>query len=138
MKNKKIAFNHNLWGFLFIFLVFLALTVTGIIKQEWLMFGFSLLFLLGILFFILVEPFIIIFSKEEIQIIYTIGKKEIIPIDQIKTIFKKGSWFVKYQGLPVYVIDYPHPLKMFFMDAKLPRTKKVKKLLRIFYKKDFE
>lgn len=138
MKNKKIAFNHHLWAFLPIFLVFLSLIITGIAKHDWLMLAFSLIFSLIPLFIILVEPFIIVFSKDEIQIIYTIGKKEIIPIDQIKTIFRKGSWFLKYQGLPVYVIDYPHPLKLFFMDGQIPRTRRIKKLLGMYYKKDFE
>lgn len=133
MKKKQIAFNNNLWLPIFLLLVFLYFSVSCALNGEWLMFAGFLFFTLLAGFIILIQPLVIVFSKEEIKIIYTVGVKEKIEISRIKTIYEEGNWFAGFRGWPVYVICYPQlSKKAFFMNGEIPKTRKIKRLIKNF------
>lgn len=97
------------------------------------MFAGFLFFTLLAGFIILIQPLVIVFSKEEIKIIYTVGVKEKIEISRIKTIYEEGNWFAGFRGWPVYVICYPQlSKKAFFMNGEIPKTRKIKRLIKNF------
>lgn len=135
----KIAFNKHLCIPLFLFTVFLYMSVSCADDQEWAMVALSLLFALLAFFAILIQPLIIVFQKDEINIIYTVGVKETIRISQIHNIYQQGHWFAGGRGCPVYVVCYPHASKKaFFMISEIPKTRKTKKLLKQFYNKTID
>ena len=139
MKSKKYAINKNLWLPIILAVVLVVLSVFCAMDEEWIMFFGFLFFAFLAVFVILIQPVVISFSSENIQIIYTIGVRETIPIKQIRKIYEQGNWFAGHSGWPVYVVVYPQiSKKYFFANGELPKTRKIKKLLRMFYRRDFE
>lgn len=138
-KNKERAFNKNLWLALFLFAVFVYFSIACAAEREWGLFvGFSL-FALFTFFVMLIQPIVITFSEDSIEIIYMVGVKETIPTRQIRKIYKDGDWFVGHNGWPVYVVVYPcSSKKLFFVNGEIPRTRRTKQLLKQYYQEDFE
>ena len=138
MSKKEYAVNRNLWLPILLFAVFLALSVSCAAEREWLMLSSFLLLALLCVFVVLIQPLVMVFSKEEIQIIYTVGVRETIPTAEIQEIYAEGGWFSRYTGWPVYTVVYPAKSKKpFFVLGQLSKTRRVKKLLKRVYRKDF-
>lgn len=130
MEKKQMAWNRNLWLPLFLFPVFIYLAISCAQSEEWAMFACFLFFALLAGLVIFIQPLVITFSKDEIDIIYTIGVKETVAIRQIREIYEEGNWFGGYKGWPVYVIRYPRTRKRaFFISGEIPKTRKIKKLV---------
>ncbi len=130
MKNKKYAFNTYFILSAFINAVFVYLTVMTAIEKDCLLFGISLGLAVVIFLVNLIQPLLVIFTPDEIRIIYAIGVKEIIPISKIRSIYSQGKAFARRAGPPVYVVRYPHEQKHFFVVGEIPRTFRTKKLLK--------
>jgi len=82
-----IAFNTHLFLPLFLLICFLSFSIFSAVVDHdiELAIGFAL-FIPFCLFAILISPLYIVFSDEEVKIIYTLGQKEII---KWKNLFKK-------------------------------------------------
>ena len=77
-KQKHIAFNTQLFLALFLFIVFVAISICSAVEHNiGLSIGFAVATILPIFVF-LVSPLYFIFSDEDLKIIYTLGQKEII------------------------------------------------------------
>lgn len=136
--SKEYAFNFRLFNPLLLFVIFMGLSISCATRNEWLMFGAFVAFAFLAIFVILIQPFLIVFTQKDICIIYTLGVKEIIPISEIRNVYSMGSTFERRGFGPVYVVAYPRANKMpFFANGELPKTHRMKMLLKSFYKKDF-
>lgn len=136
--SKEYAFNFRLFYPLLLFVIFMGLSISCATHNEWLMFGAFVAFAFLAIFVILIQPFLIVFTQKDICIIYTLGVKEIIPISEIRNVYSMGSTFERRGFGPVYVVAYPRANKMpFFANGELPKTHRMKMLLKSFYKKDF-
>ena len=136
--SKEYAFNFRLFYPLLLFVIFMGLSISCATRNEWLMFGAFVAFAFLAIFVILIQPFLIVFTQKDICIIYTLGVKEIIPISEIRNVYSMGRTFERRGFGPVYVVAYPRANKMpFFANGELPKTHRMKMLLKSFYKKDF-
>lgn len=132
---KKIwVFNKRIIPVAFLFAVFLYLTVDCASENDWGMFAGALYITLIVVFGYLILPVVICFTEDEIIIYYGIGMKDVIPKNRIRNIY------VVYRRTGNdYCISYPHTSKKaFFKDGEIPKTRKIKKLLKQFYKKDID
>ena len=133
-KERQIALNSHFILFLFFSLALFLLFLCSLITNE--IIGaifFFLFFLLGITVTSFL-PIYIMFSETEITIIYFWKTKERISWDLVKYIEAGGSWFSK-EPLPYYRIIYPTAKKKpFFISGEIPRTKKTRALLNLYWK----
>lgn len=137
MKKKQIAFNSHLIFMFFLFFVFLRMTIEFAMENE---IGFSIvgsiLVLIPILFVFMISPLYITFSEESVEIIYNFGQREQILWNDIRSITLRGGWIVG-NGFPRYEVAYPRNGKRwFFVDGDIPKTRKTKKLIKMYYKKE--
>ena len=136
MNKKHIAFNTHLIVCLFLFIVFIGLSISCAIEKE---IGLGIMFALFILlplFVFGISPLYFVFSDECIEIIYNFGQKEIIKWSDIRNISLMGSWIGAGGGLPHYVIAYPRKDKrLFFVVGEIQKTRKTKKFIEKYYKK---
>ena len=107
------------------------------IEQEiGLSIGFAVATLLPV-FVLLISPLYVVFSDEEIEIVYIMGQKEIIKWKNIRYIRLNGAWISRGGGFPHYEVAYPTDVKRaFFVRGEIPKTRKTKKYIKIYYKKD--
>ena len=133
--NKKyIAFNTQLLFLLFVFLFFLCGCIALFAENAY---GLAVFFLcvclLPVIIF-LISPMYIVFTAQEITIVYLWGIKECVAWRQIHSITEHGSWILHGGGLPEYHISYPQKEKYpFFIQHNVPKTRKTKKLIKHFY-----
>ena len=134
---KHYAFNTQLFFVTAFFIIFLILSVCAAIEYEvGLSIGFAVATLLPIFVF-LISPLYVTFSDEEIEIIYILGQKEIIKWKNIRYIRLNGAWISRGGGLPHYEVAYPTNVKRaFFVRGEIPKTRKTKKYIKMYYKKD--
>lgn len=134
-QKKYIARNTHLLFVLFMFLCLLFFCITGFALKET---ASAILFLCLCplpVFCFLISPLYVIFTEQEITIVYFWGIKERIAWRQIRHIEERGSWFHKHSCLPEYHIAYPKAEKYpFFADGSIPKTRKIKKIMERFYK----
>lgn len=139
MRHKQhIAFNTQLFFALFVFIAFILISIYAALDGKiGVAIGFSIATLIPICFS-LISPLYIIFSDEDIKIIYVLGQKEIIKWREIKGISRCGGWFLRFQGPPYYAITYYSTVKKraFWVKGEIPKTRKVKTLIKHYYKKD--
>ena len=65
------------------------------------------------------------------------GQREIIRWKNIRYIRLNGAWVTRGEGLPHYEIAYPTNVKRaFFVRGEIPKTRKTKKYIKKYYKKD--
>ena len=136
-KQKHYAFNTHLLFVIAFFIIFLFFSICAAIEYEvGLSIGFAVATLLPIFVF-LISPLYIVFSNEEIEIIYILGQREIIKWKNIRCIYLNGSWISGGGGLPHYELAYPTNVKRaFFVRGEIPKTRKTKKYIKMYYKKD--
>ena len=136
-KQKHYAFNTQLLFVIAFFVVFLVLSICAAIEQEiGLSIGFAVATLLPV-FVLLISPLYVVFSVEEIEIVYIMGQKEIIKRKNIRYIRLNGAWISRGGGLPHYEVAYPTDVKRaFFVRGEIPKTRKTKKYIKMYYKKD--
>ena len=136
-KQKHYAFNTQLLFIIAFFVVFLVLSICAAIEQEiGLSIGFAVATLLPVFVF-LISPLYVTFSDEEIEIVYIMGQREFIKWKNIRCIYLNGSWISKGGGPPHYEIAYPTNVKRaFFVRGEIPKTRKTKKYIKMYYKKE--
>ena len=137
IKQKYSAFNTQLFFVVAMYLVFLILSICAAIEHEvGLSIGFAVATLLPIFVF-LISPLYAAFSDEEIEIVYILGQREIIRWKNIRYIRLNGAWISRGGGLPHYEVAYPTNVKRaFFVRGEIPKTRKTKKYIKMYYKKD--
>ena len=136
-KQKHYAFNTQLFFVIALFAIFLVLSICAAIEREiGLSIGFAVATLLPIFVF-LISPLCTAFSDEEIEIVYIMGQREIIKWRNIRSIYLNSSWISRGGGLPHYEVAYPtNDKRAFFVRGEIPKTRKTKKYIRMYYKKD--
>ena len=138
-KQKHYAFNtHLLFGVAF-FIIILAFSIFSAVEGEiGLSIGFAAFTLLPIFAFF-VSPLYIVFSDEEIKIIYVAGQREVIKWDSIRCISLYGSWIARNAQLPHYAVAYrTNEKRLFFVNGEIPKTRKTKKYIEQYYRKNIE
>jgi hypothetical protein len=138
MDNKKqIAINTHLWLPVVLFAIFVTISVSCISEKEIGLFvGFLVAALLPTFVF-LISPVYYVFSEESVKIIYLLGPKEQIKWNAIRSITVYGSWLSRGGATPHYHIAYPTSKKRaFFVDGNIAKTRKTKKLILKYYKKN--
>ena len=133
---KEIALNTHLFFWLAILIAFICLTVWSIIDDSiGIAIGFGIVCFVYILVF-LISPIYFTFSDVAIEIVYTLGMKEYIEIDTIRSITSEGSWGAPGGGTPHFHLAYPRTKKLpFFMCGDISKTRKTKKLMSKYCKK---
>ena len=136
-KQKHYAFNTQLFFVIALFAIFLVLSICAAIEREiGLSIGFVVATLLPV-FVILISPLYTAFSDKEIEIVYILGQKEIIRWKNIRYIRLNGAWISRGGGLPHYEVAYPTNVKRaFFVRGEIPKIRKTKKYIKMYYKKD--
>ena len=136
-KQKHFAFNTQLLFVIAFFVVFLVLSICAAIEQEiGLSIGFAVATLLPV-FVLLISPLYVVFSDKEIEIVYIMGQREFVKWKNIRCIYLNGSWISRGGGLPHYEIAYPTNVKRaFFVRGEIPKTRKTKKYIKMYYKKE--
>jgi len=136
-KQKHYAFNTQLFFVIALFAIFLVLSICAAIEREiGLSIGFAIATLLPIFVF-LISPLYTAFSDEEIEIVYIMGQREIIKWRNIRSIRLNGAWISRGGGFPHYEVAYPTNAKRaFFVRGEIPKTRKTKKYIKMYYKKD--
>lgn len=134
---KYIALNTHLILVLILFITLLSLFISGAIEQDMELCVFSVIFLLVPICAFLVSPLYIVFSDRYVEIVYNFGQREIIKWCDIRKIYIMGSWIQNSGGPPHYVIVYPrYEKRLFFVNGEIPKTRKTKRLLKRYYKKE--
>ncbi len=136
--NMQYAFNsHHILHIPFLVIMISLGTFCIIDKDFWLaivIYAFALL----PIFCILISPLCYIFTEQDVTIIYCFGIKEIVKWSEVKDITKYGSWFTR--GLPHYRVSYPKFIgtkkQPFFVNGEISCSKKTKKYIKMFYKKE--
>ena len=134
---KRIALNTQLWLPVVLFVIFTTISIFCISEKELgLSVGFLIMALL-LIFLLLISPMYYVFSEENVEIIYLWGQKEEIKWDIIRSITLYGSWISRGGGPPHYHIAYPTSKKRaFFINGDISKTRKTKKLIAKYYKKN--
>ncbi len=136
MNKKHIALNTHLILCLFLFIIFIGLSISCALEKE---IGLSIMFGIFVLlpiFVFAISPLYFVFSDECVQIIYNFGQKEKIKWSDIRNISLMGSWIGAGGGLPHYNIAYPKKEKrLFFVVGEIQKTRKTKKLIEKYYEK---
>ncbi len=134
---REIAINTHLWLPITLFIVFILLSISGVNAQEMgLAAGFAVASLLP-LFVFLISPMYYIFSEESIVIRYLWGQKEEINWISVRNITLFGSWISRGGATPHYHFAYPSKKKrVFFIRGDVSKTRKTKKLIKKYYKKN--
>ena len=135
-KKKQIAINTHLWLPIGLFVTFIALAVSCIHEKEiGLTVGFFVAALLPVFGF-LIFPVYYVFSEESVKIIYLWGQIEEIEWSSIRSIALYGSWSGG-GGPPHYEIAYPtNKKRAFFVNGEISKTRKTKRLIKKYYKKN--
>lgn len=137
-KNEKhIAFNTHLILYLVAIIIFLRLSICFAIEKEIDLSIFFAIVVLLLIFIFLTSPLYIVFSDKHVEIVYNFGQREEIKCGDIGNILLMGSWIQRGGGPPHYVIAYQRVEKrLFFVNGEIPKTRKTKKLLKKYYKKE--
>lgn len=133
-QEKHIAFNTHLLLMIFFLFCSLSISISCFSESSYsLAIGFLCLCLLPLSAF-LISPMYVVFTTQGVTIIYLWGIKEYMEWHCIRDITEYGSWFCKYSTFPGYHIAYPQKEKFpFFVDSNIPKTRKTKKLIKMFY-----
>ncbi len=137
-RNKKhIAINTHLILVLILFLVFICSSIASALANEiGLAIGFGIGTALPIFVFI-ISPLYFVFDDNEVMIVYNFKQKLIIPWESIRGISLMGHWIGAGGGLPHYIIAFPQKEKRaFFVNGEIPKTRRTKKLIKLYYKKN--
>lgn len=139
MNKKHIAVNTHLTLCVLMFAQFLWLSILCVGEGE---IGLSVLFgtvaLVPVVVFFLSSLYVT-FAEDGIEIVYHFGLKENIRWSDIRNISVRGSWIGKGGGLPNYEIAYPcKEQKPFFVVGKIPKTRKTKRYIEQYYKRNIE
>ena len=134
---KHYALNTQLFFVIALFCLFLVLSICAAIEREiGLSIGFAVATLLPIFVF-LISPLYIVFSDEEIKIIYILGQREIVKWTSIRCISLNGSWISRGGGLPHYEVSSSTNVKRaFFVRGEIPKTRKTTSLIKKYYRKE--
>lgn len=139
MNKKHIAVNTHLLLCVLMCAEFLWLCILCAGEKE---IALSVLFgvfaLVPVVVFFL-SPLYVTFSADCIEIVYHFGLKERIRWSEIRNISVRGSWIGKGGGLPNYEIAYPcKEQRPFFVVGKIPKTRKTKRYIERYYKRNIE
>lgn len=133
-REKHIAFNTHLLFQLFIFSCILCCCIISFIETEYAIVIAFLCFCLLFVFAFMISPMYVVFTADEITIVYLWGVRERIRIKQIRSIDEEGNCFNRYSKLPQYHIAYPVTEKRpFFADGDVPKTRKTKKIMKSLF-----
>ena len=134
-EKKYIACNTHLLFILFVFFFLLGCSIASFSEGAYALAIVFLIFCLLPVFCFLIAPMYVVFTAQEVTIVYLWRIKEHIAWREIRGITEYGSWFNKYSCLPEYHIAYPQKEKrLFFVNGSIPKTRKTKKLIKQFYK----
>ncbi len=137
--NREKAFNTHLILFFALFLVFLGLGVFILLDGDIMLSVVGFLFAIVAIFAIIISPVVYIFDDDKLTIVYFFGIKETITWKYVRSITKRGGWFQKRRGFPVYEISYPQKEKVpFFVEGCVTSSGKTKKLLKKYCKKNIK
>jgi len=136
MDKKQIAINTHLILCFLLFCALLGLAAVCAAENEiGLCVAFSLFLLLPVFVF-LISPLYFVFSDDCVEIVYHFDVKEQIRWKDIQRVTLMGSWFGKFNSPPHYVIAYYRKGKVpFFVAGRIPKTRKTKKLIKQYYKR---
>ncbi len=141
---KKKVFNCRLiFYILFALLLFYFGAISAIgEEQDWLLFiGFTVIALLPIFCFF-ISPIFFVFEKDTLKIYYFFGFYEIIEWKSVKRIEKesmtKKEAFMHICVYHIFTKGDSIGKKAFFTNSEINATRKTKRLIREFWKKDFE
>ena len=134
---KQIAINTHLWLPIVLFMIFMTISISCISENEiGMTVGFLIASLLPIFVF-LISPVYYVFSEENITITYLLGQKEEIKWNSIRSITLYGSWLSRVGATPHYHIAYPtNEKRAFFINGDISKTRKTKRLIKKYYKKN--
>ena len=129
------AFNTQLLFVIVMFLIFASIAYCFFKSRE---IGFAIGFCIATLlpiFVFLTSPLYMVFSHKEIKIVYVLGQIETIQRTEIRNIMSLGGFCSEYELLPYYEISYRRSEKQpFFVNGELPKTFRVKRLMKKYYK----
>ncbi len=140
LKSREVLFNR----YQFMYLFFLSIGVMAILLDVYIFNDFGIFFILGILLtilyfsVILTAPIYYVYDKEKLSIIHACGIKEKIYYKDIRWI--REGYLVFRSSLPAYKyfeIYYPHKEK-FLLKGEVCKSKKAKRLLEYYTKKEIE
>jgi len=136
MRMKNVVINIYLVLSVILFFVLLGIAVLCAIENEiGLCIGFSLFLAVPVIAFVF-SPLYFVFSDDCVEIVYHFDVKEQIRWKDIQRVTLMGSWFGKFNSPPHYVIAYYRKGKVpFFVAGRIPKTRKTKKLIKQYYKR---
>ena len=136
-KKMQIAINTHLWLPIVLFMIFMTISISCISENE---IGMTVGFLIAALlpiFVFLISPIYYVFSEESITITYLFGQKEEIKWNSIRSITLYGSWISRGGATPHYHVAYPtNKKRAFFINGDISKTRKTKRLIKKYYKKN--
>ncbi len=129
---KDIAFNRQLIFCFAILTAFLMLSISSAREGNvGLCIGFAIFTLIPAACFV-ISPVYVVFTVDEVQIVYFFAVREQIKWCEIRYISLLGGRYLRY-----YNIFYSHKEKHpFFVVGHIPKTAKVKKLIKKYYQKE--
>ena len=141
-KDRKIAFDTHLIPISLLLVIFVAMAVFFLNDSEDgnIALAIACFALCAVpIFALLVSPFIYIFDRQGITVVYTLGFKERILWQEIRSVSKRGSWWHRGMGggMPVFEMAYPRQKKYpFFVESSVARNRRTAALFKEYYKKD--
>ncbi len=138
-KQKHTVFNTYLFFPIAMFLLFTSITIAAACFGEiGLAIGFGIFIPLPIAVFLLV-PLYFVFDEKELKIVYNFGQSLNIEWKSVRKIYISGYWFPSSGRPPHYVFVVPQTKeKPFFVVPEIPKTRKNKKLIMLYYGGDIE
>lgn len=134
---RYVALNTHLIFFIVFFLVFLGLSISCAVENEVAMAVMFSIFALLPIFVFFISPLYFVFDDNAVKIVYNFGQEETIEWNCVRSISLMGSWLGGGGGLPHYVFAYPKKEKqIFFVVGEIPKTRKTKKIIKMYYKKN--
>ena len=138
-RERKNAWNTHLVFFFILFVIFIRLAIFFAVDREERDIALAVVgFVLAAapLLAIVISPVVYVFDCEKLTIVYCLGVKETIAWKDIRSITKRGGWFGKGQGLPVYEIAYPRRDKLpFFAQSCVVSNRRTARLIQEHYRK---
>ncbi len=135
-EKKHIAINTHLLLPLTLLSVFIGMSVAFAVEDEIAESIICGIIALIPIFVLLIQPMYFVFDDDKVKIVYNFGLTETIYWRTVRCISLTGSWFA-HGAPPCYVIAYPKKGKMpFFVTGDIPKTRKTKKLIKLYYGKD--
>ena len=135
MKNEKtkfVALNTQNFIWMFLLVLFVALSVICFTDRSIVMGIIFLVISAAPVAVILLSPLYYVFTDEGVTIVYTIGGQEIIDWKKVNTVRYFGSWIAKGSGSPHYYIAHYGDKTKRYMNSEIAKTMKTKKLMELY------